>query len=96
MDVICNAGLSINPERIKGTAKYKRVYLEVFRDEDDLKQNEEKAAEMESFPNGRVNVIVHYKKAGTGVLVLTDGQGNPHRIRLDLDEEKNLHEKLID
>lgn len=53
-------------------------------------------AEMESFPNGRVNVIVHYKKAGTGVLVLTDGQGNTHRIQLDLDEEKNLHEKLID
>ncbi len=53
-------------------------------------------AEMESFPNGRVNVIVHYKKAGTGVLVLTDGQGNTHRIQLTLSEEKNLDEKLID
>ena len=53
-------------------------------------------AEMESFPNGRVNVIVHYKKAGTGVLVLTDGQGNTHRIQLTLSEEKSLDEKLID
>jgi len=35
-------------------------------------------------------------KAGTGVLVLTDGEGNIHRIRLTLDEEKMLDEQLID
>ena len=53
-------------------------------------------AEIFTYPDGEIIVKVHYKKAGTGVLVLTDGEGNTHRIRLTLDEDKNLDEKLID
>ena len=53
-------------------------------------------AEMMTYSDGDAKVIVHYKKAGTGVLVLTDGEGNIHRIRLTLDEEKMLDEQLID
>ena len=53
-------------------------------------------AEVFTYPDGYSTVVVHYKKAGTGVLVLTDGEGNAHRIQLILDEEKNLDEKLID
>ena len=53
-------------------------------------------ADMTVFENGTVNVYVHYKKPGTGILVLTDGEGNTHRIRLELDEEKHLDEKLIE
>lgn len=53
-------------------------------------------AEIVSYGDGETQVIVHYKKAGTGVLVLTDGAGNTHRIQLTIDEEKITDEKLID
>jgi len=53
-------------------------------------------AELSVFSNGNTIVIVHYKKAGTGILRLTDGKGNTHRIRLTLSEEKKLDEELID
>ena len=53
-------------------------------------------AEVFTYPDGDTIISVNYKKAGTGVLVLTDGEGNTHRIQLILDEEKNLYEKLID
>jgi len=53
-------------------------------------------AEVFTYPDGYTCVVVNYKKAGTGVLVLTDGEGNTHRIQLTLDENKNLDEKLID
>ena len=53
-------------------------------------------ADMVSYGDGEVQVVVHYKKAGTGVLVLTDGEGNTHRIQLTIDDDKNLDEKLID
>ena len=53
-------------------------------------------AEMVPDQNGKSKVIVHFKKAGTGVLVLTDGKGNTHKIRLDLSEDKALDEKLLD
>ena len=41
-------------------------------------------------------VLVHYKNTGTGILVLTDEEGNTHRIQLTLDEDKNIGEKLLD
>ena len=53
-------------------------------------------AEMVTYSNENTIVVVHYKKAGTGVLVLTDEKGDKHRIQLVLDEEKHLDEKLID
>ena len=31
-----------------------------------------------------------------GILVLTDEEGNTHRIQLTLDEDKNIGEKLLD
>ena len=53
-------------------------------------------AEIVSYYDGEAHLIVHYKKAGTGVLVLTDAKGNTHRLQLTLDDDKNLDEKLID
>jgi len=51
---------------------------------------------VESYYDGDTYIYVDYKKTGTGVLRLTDGQGNVHRIRLTVDENKNIDEKLID
>lgn len=45
---------------------------------------------------GYTRVIVHYQKAGSGILVLTDGKGNTHRIQISCDEERHVDEKLID
>lgn len=45
---------------------------------------------------GRVQVMVTFKKAGAGILILTDGQGNTHRIQLSINEEKNWDEKLLE
>ena len=53
-------------------------------------------AEIISYDDGDTYVYVHYKKTGTGVLVLKDGEGNAHRIQLTIGEDKNPDEKLID
>ena len=53
-------------------------------------------AELATRGDGSHFVVVHYQKTGSGILTLTDGKGNTHRIKLILDDEKNIDEKLID